>query len=70
MEFLQENYNLDEVSMRLIVVQRLKAGAWERFHSKPEYLGMNFEELLVEMKAVFDHRPTKLDLRRRFEGRQ
>ncbi|XP_063993645.1 uncharacterized protein LOC135171192 [Diachasmimorpha longicaudata] len=70
LEFLKANYNLEEFSMRLIVGQRLKGGALEWFHSKPEHLGMNLQELLDEMKSVFDDRPTKLDLRRKFEARQ
>ncbi|KMQ91095.1 blastopia polyprotein [Lasius niger] len=41
----------------------------EWFHSKPEYIGMMSDRLLDGLRGMFCHRPNKIALRRRFEGR-
>lgn len=38
--------------------------------SKPEHVTMNFEQLLSQMKTMYDHRPSKLGLRKEFEQRK
>lgn len=46
---------------------KLKQRALQWFHSKPEYLEIPVTELINQMKRMFDHRPAKMELRRRFE---
>lgn len=45
-----------------------KASAW--FHSRPEHLELNSENLMIEIKSMFDHRTSKLTLRKEFEDRK
>lgn len=70
LQLLKNTYNLDDDSSRILLGIRLRGSALDWFHSKPEHLEMTLAQLLTEMRTMFDHRPTKLTLRRQFEGRQ
>lgn len=48
---------------------RLGGRAIERFHSKPEYIGMTADQLIEGLRGMFYHRPSKIALKRRFEER-
>ncbi|XP_076398196.1 uncharacterized protein LOC143266635 [Megachile rotundata] len=48
---------------------RLKGKALKWVQTKPNYLVLSATQLLEEMKLVFDHRPSKLALRREMEIR-
>ena len=52
----------------MLLSARLKGKALEWFHSQPENLESSLEDLLKEMKVMFDHKPRKLALRKLFEG--
>lgn len=49
--------------------RRLKGKALTWFHSRPEYLELNVDEILVEMKKMFDIRQSKLKRKKQFEER-
>ena len=66
---LRQTYDLDDNLSKILVSSRLKGTALQWFHSKPSHISLTLDELLVEMKKVFDHRPNKVELRRQFEGR-
>jgi len=69
LKLVRTTYNLDDNSTRILISMKLKKRALQWFHSKPEHLEVSVNELLDHMKRMFDHRPTKMDLRRRFEKR-
>lgn len=63
-------YDLDDLSARMLVGLKLKGGAMAWYHSKPEYVTIDFERLLSQMKRIYDHRPRKLRLRKEFKQRR
>lgn len=67
---LQTAYQLDELATKVLMSTKLKGRAQNWLHSRPEYLTISVEELLGHMKVMFDHRPTKLALRRESEARK
>ncbi|XP_076392691.1 uncharacterized protein LOC143265294 [Megachile rotundata] len=69
LRLLRETYELDDKATRILVSSKLKGRAASWFHSKPDHLVLNIDSLLKEMKSMFDHRPSKLFLRREFERR-
>lgn len=48
---------------------RLKGKVLEWLHSKPELVEITVEALLCEIKTMFDHRPSRIVLRKKFEER-
>ncbi|XP_076232912.1 uncharacterized protein LOC143178263 [Calliopsis andreniformis] len=62
-------YHLDENTTRVLISSKLKARAASWFHSKSEHITLRIDDLLREMKIMFDHRPSRLSLRRQFENR-
>lgn len=68
-DFLQETYNLDDNATRVLITLRLKGKALSWFHSKPEHIRLSATNLLEEMKRMFDHRSSKMALRKEFERR-
>jgi len=68
-KLLCETYELDDQAARILVGMRLKDQALKWFHSRPEHLEISVEELLAEMRKMFDHRPAKITLRKNFERR-
>ncbi|KAK2578110.1 hypothetical protein KPH14_009888 [Odynerus spinipes] len=67
---LQTTYGLDDQLTKILMASKLKSNALNWLHSKPEHIEMSAEELLNDMKKVFDHRPSKLMLRKKFEDRK
>lgn len=67
--FLKEAYRLDDATMKILIGTRLKGKAMEWFHSKPEYIALDPESLLSELKKMFHHRPNKIAMQRKFEER-
>lgn len=61
---LRLTYVLDDNATRILISAKLKGRALEWFHSKPSHLILSVENLLKEMKQMFDHRQTKLILRK------
>lgn len=67
---LVSTYDLDDISARMLIGLKLKGSAASWYHSKPEHVTMDFEQLLLQMKTMFDHRPSKLEFRKQFEQRK
>lgn len=55
--------------VRILIGARLKGKAAEWFRSKSEHLEMTTNDLLVEMKAMFDYRPNRLVKKKEFKER-
>lgn len=68
-KLLRNTYNLNDNTLRILIGLKLKGKALKWFHSKAEHVEMNCEELLKELKDMFDHRLSQLSLRKTFEGR-
>ena len=68
-KLLRNTYELDDNSTRILMGSRLKGKALNWFYSKPEYLTLSIGDLLEEMKRMYDLRPRKLSLRKKFETR-
>lgn len=62
-------YQLDDNVTWILISMRLKERALDWFYFRTEYLTMSINELLEEMKQIFDLRPRKLSLRKEFEAR-
>lgn len=69
LELLRETYWLGENATRILIGSRLKGRALSWFYSKTEHLTLSIEDLLKEMQQMFDLRPGKLALRKKFEAR-
>lgn len=68
-ELIRTTYQLDDGTARILVSMRLKQKALQWFHSAPEHLELPVNQLLEKMQSIFDHRPAKIDLRKKFEKR-
>lgn len=68
-ELLRGTHNLDDNATRVLISSRLKGKALNWFHSKPDHIVLSATSILEEMKRMFDHRPSKLALRKEFEQR-
>lgn len=68
-ELLRRIYNLNDDMTKVLIGAKLKGKALRWFHSRPDYLEMFIAELLREMRAIFDHRPSRQMLRKGFEQR-
>lgn len=66
---LATTYRLRDEMVKILIGSRLKGKAAEWFRSKPEHIEMSADDLLAEMKGMFDHRPNKVARRKEFEGR-
>jgi len=69
LRLLKRTYRLDHEHIRILVGMRLKGKALEWLHSKPEFVEISVEALIYELKAMFDHRPSRIALRKKFEER-
>lgn len=69
LELVRTTYHLDDNNIRILISMKLKQRALQWFRSKPEHLEMPVTVLISQMKRMFDHRPAKMELRRRFEKR-
>ena len=65
-QLLCTTYELDDANGQLLVSLKLKGKALKWLHSKSEYIGMTLPNLLIELGNMFDHRHSKLDLRKKF----
>jgi len=66
---LKTAYQLEDDAARLLIGMRLKDKALEWLHSKPEYVAMPFDALLGELRAMFQHRQSRVTTRKMFEER-
>ncbi|XP_025997281.2 uncharacterized protein LOC113005666 [Solenopsis invicta] len=66
---LRRTYRLDDEHTRILIGMRLKGKALEWLHSKAEYMEISLEALLHELRTMFDHRPSRVALRKKFEER-
>jgi len=66
---LKTTYQLEDDAARLLIGMRLKDKALEWLHSKPEYVAMPFDVLLGELRAMFQHRRSRVTTRKIFEER-
>jgi len=69
LRLLMRTYQLDSNNAKVLLGMRLKGKAAEWFHSCPEHIELSIEEILTEMKKMFDCRQSRLKRRRRFEKR-
>lgn len=67
---IRETYRVSENTARILVGMKLRRRALEWFHSRPEHIEMPVEELLDEMRGLFDHRPAKIERRKQCEKRK
>ncbi|KAL2737012.1 Protein THO1 [Vespula squamosa] len=58
--FLRTAYNLEDNMTKILIGMRLKEKALEWFHSKPEFIEMTSNNLLVALKGIFYHRQNRI----------
>lgn len=66
---LRITYHLSDGYIKILIGMRLKGKAAEWLHSRSRHIGLSADELLDELRKMYDHRPSKLSLRKRFEKR-
>ena len=66
---LSTAYKLDDNLAKILLTSKLKWNALTWFHSKSDHIEMSVEDLLKEIKLMFDHWPRKIKRRRIFEDR-
>lgn len=69
LKLLRATYRLTDEHVKILIGMRLKGKASEWLHSKPEHIKLPEDSLLDEMQEMYDHRPSKIILRKRFEER-
>ena len=62
-------YNLSDTIAKLLIVSQLKNKAIAWFHSKPEHIKLNSDELLKKLRLMFFRRIEKIKVRKQFENR-
>ncbi|XP_055921593.1 uncharacterized protein LOC129952793 isoform X2 [Eupeodes corollae] len=60
-------YELNDSSMRILISLKLKDKALRWFHSKDNIVTVVFDELMAEMKQIFDDRSSQVQQKRVFE---
>jgi len=66
---LRRTYELTEGHTKVLISMRLKGKALEWFHSDPARIESSVDDLLCELREMFDHRPSRIELRKTFEQR-
>lgn len=69
LKLLKRTYRLSDDYVKILIGMRLKGKASEWFQSKAEHIALSVDDLLVELREMYDHRPSKVKLRKQFEGR-
>lgn len=69
-DLLRNTYELDENTSKILVGSKLKGKALRWYHSRANHLALNVEELLQEMRAMFDQPLGRLEARKKFEARE
>lgn len=69
-QLLRSTYELDDNTTKILIGTKVKDKALRWLHSRPEHIRMDADSLLTEMGRMFDHRPNKLLLRKKFEERK
>lgn len=69
LRLLKTTYRLTDEYAKILVGMRLKGKAVEWLHSKSQHIGLPLETLLSEMREMYDQRPSKMELRKKFEER-
>lgn len=69
LKLLKKTYRLSDDYVRILIGMRLRGKASEWFKSKPEHLELSVDELLDELREMYNHRPSRVKLRKRFEER-
>lgn len=69
LRLLKTTYQLPDEHVKVLIGMRLKGKALEWMHSNPQYIELSVETLLSEMREMYDHRPSKVVRRKRFEER-
>lgn len=64
-----EVHGLEDKMAKLVIVSRLKGKARKWYYSRSDLLKLDVKELLAELTKMFDVRPSKLDLKKKFEAR-
>ncbi|XP_033217933.1 uncharacterized protein LOC117173458 isoform X2 [Belonocnema kinseyi] len=70
LQLLSATYKLNDNLAKILLSSKLRSNALEWFHSKSDHIEMSMEDLLKDMKQMFDHRPNRLERRRLFEERK
>lgn len=66
---MKDAYKLSDDLMKIMIGSRLKGKALEWLHSRSEYIAMPIDNLLRELRGMFQRRSNKILMRRQFEQR-
>jgi len=69
LRMLKRTYRLFDDYVKILIGMRLKNKASEWFKSKAEHIELPVDELLRELREMYNHRPSRVKLRKRFEER-
>ncbi|XP_043263810.1 uncharacterized protein LOC122404023 [Colletes gigas] len=68
--YLRGTHKLADEAVRVMLIQRMRGKAAEWFHSRREHLSMPIDELLGDLRKMFQCHTSKMERRRQFEERQ
>lgn len=69
LKLLKTTYRLTDEYVKILIGMRLKGNAAQWLHSRPEHIGLPIDDLLDRLREMYDHRPSRILLRKRFEER-
>jgi len=69
LKLLKATYHLSDEYIKILVGMRLKGRALSWLHSKPQHIELPLDTLLNEMREMYDHRPSRMRLKKQFEER-
>lgn len=69
LKLLKKTYCLSDDYVKILIGMRLKGKASEWLRSKAKHIEMSLDELLEELRKMYDHRPSRVKLRKQFEER-
>lgn len=69
LKLIKATYHLTDEYVKILIGMRLKGKDAEWLHSKSQHIGLPVDELLGKLREMYDHRPSKILLRKQFEER-
>lgn len=69
LKLLKTTYHLTDEYVKILIGMRLKGNAAQWLHSRPEHIGLPVDDLLNKLREMYDHRPSRILLRKKFEER-
>ncbi|XP_075154162.1 uncharacterized protein LOC142227494 [Haematobia irritans] len=67
---IRNTYDVSEKNLRALICSKLEGNAKDWLYSKPHYLDLSVDDLMQQMKDMFDVKENRIIARRNFEDRK